>query len=164
MFDFVFFTILAILAEKRVSPRKNFVTEKIFDFKIFGVKYVFKHSESIPTKKIFSTKIFWLCHFFTILVILAEKNKVPRKKFYTGKNFRFWDFCFKIRFKAFWIDSDQKNFFDQIFLTVIFSLFLPFWPKNDLVQKIYSRENLSISWLSFWYYILKYSGSIPIEN
>ena len=38
--------------------QKNFTREKIFDFEIFGLKYVLKHSESIPTKKKFSTKIF----------------------------------------------------------------------------------------------------------
>ena len=47
---------------------------KFFDVEIFILEYVLDHSESIPTKKNFSTKIFWLCHFFTILVILAEKS------------------------------------------------------------------------------------------
>ena len=37
--------------------------------------------------------------------IFVKKWLCPRKKFVTGKFFRFRDF----RFKTFWIDSDQKN-------------------------------------------------------
>ena len=37
---------------------------KNFEIEIFVLKYVLDHSESIPTKKIFSTKNFCLCHFF----------------------------------------------------------------------------------------------------
>ena len=37
---------------------KNFVRGKIFDFEIFVLKYVSKHSESIPTKKNFRPKFF----------------------------------------------------------------------------------------------------------
>ena len=102
-----FFT---ILVEIRQSPRKKNLQEKNFD-EIFGLKYVLKHSESIPTKKIVSTNNFWLGHFFTVL---AKKWLSPRKIF-NGKNFRFRDFRLKIRFKTFWIDSDQKIFFDKIF-------------------------------------------------
>ena len=76
------------------SHEKNFTREKIFDFEIFVLKYVSKHSESIPTKKIFSTKIFWLCHFFTILVILAEKRLSPTKKILHGKKFLISRFSF----------------------------------------------------------------------
>ena len=31
-----------------------------------------------------------------------------------GKNFRFWDFRFRIRFKTFWIDSDEKKFWPKV--------------------------------------------------
>ena len=68
-------------------------------------------------EKNFSTKIFWLCHFFTIL---AEKRQSPTTKNLHVKNFRFRDFHFKIRFKTFWIDSDQKNFWPNFFDLVIF--------------------------------------------
>ena len=39
---------------RKKCPNKNFTREKTFDFEIFGLKYVLKHSESIPTKKPFS--------------------------------------------------------------------------------------------------------------
>ena len=54
-----FFDYFGHLGKKWLSPWKN------FDFQIFLLKYVSKHTESISTKNI-STKIFWLCHFFTI--------------------------------------------------------------------------------------------------
>ena len=47
-------------------PGNILLREKIIDSEIFILKYVSKHSESIPTKKNFSAKIFWVCHFFTI--------------------------------------------------------------------------------------------------
>ena len=82
-----FFIILVILAEKKNKvPRKNFTREKIFDFEIFVLKYVSRHPESIRTKKNFSTIIFWLCDFFTIL---AKKWLSPRKNFVVGKIFDF---------------------------------------------------------------------------
>ena len=45
------------------SHEKNFTREKIFDFEIFVLKYVSKHSESIPKKK-FLTKNFQKFSFF----------------------------------------------------------------------------------------------------
>ena len=59
----LFFAFWAILAKKRQSPRKKFYKGKIFDFEIFGLKYVLKHSESIPTKKIFRQKFLTLSFF-----------------------------------------------------------------------------------------------------
>ena len=41
---------MVILAKKTKSDEKNFTREKIFDFEIFVLKYVSKHSEAIPTK------------------------------------------------------------------------------------------------------------------
>ena len=55
--------ILSLLAEKRLSQRKKFCKGKIFDFEIFVLKYVSKHSESIP-KINFSTKNFQRFSFF----------------------------------------------------------------------------------------------------
>ena len=81
-----FFT---ILAKKWLSPRKNFVMEKIFDCVILVLKYVSKHSDSIPTKNILTTENFWLCHFFTIF---WPKNHVFRG-FWGQKNFRKNFFC-----------------------------------------------------------------------
>ena len=91
---------MGLLAEKRQSPSKKFYMGKIFDFKIFGLKYVLKHFESIPTKKIFDQNFLTLS-FFRFLAILAEKRQSPSKKIYTGKNFRFRDFWFKVRFETF---------------------------------------------------------------
>ena len=145
-----FFTILGFLAEKRLSPSKKNRRENIFDFEIFGLKYVLKHSESIPNNKIFDQNFY-----FAIFHHFGRKT-TESKKIYTGKNFRFWDFRFKLRFETFridsdqkkfdknfltlsffslfcqfWIDSDQKKFRPNFFDFVIFSLFWPFWPKND---------------------------------
>ena len=55
-----------------------------------------------------------------------------------GKNFRFRDFWFKIRFETFRIDSDQKTFFDQNFL--IFSFFHHFWPKKSRFLTFLDRK------------------------
>ena len=44
-------------------------------------------------------------------------KKVSPKKFCKGKNFLFPDFCFKIRFETFWVDSD-KNIFKPYFVTL----------------------------------------------
>ena len=102
------------MAEKNKVQRKKFYTEKIFDFEIFVLKYVSKHSESIPTKKIFRPKFFDLVifHYFGHF---GRKKQSPMKKFYMGKIFRFRDFRFKIRFETFGIDSDQKKFSTKIF-------------------------------------------------
>ena len=55
---------------------------------------------------------------------------------HNGKFFRNRDFRFKIRFRPLWIDYDQKNFFDQKFLSLPF-----FRPK---MAKI--RDFLKDSW------------------
>ena len=99
-----FFTILALLAEKRQNPRKKLLHgKKIFDFEIFGLKNGLKHSESITTKNRPNFFDFAIFHDFW------QKWLSPRKNFVVGKNFRFRDFRFKIRFEIFWIDSDQKK-------------------------------------------------------
>ena len=116
-----FFTILVILAEKWQSPTKKFYTGKIFDFEIFILEYVLRHSESILTKKI-STKFFDLVifHYFGHF---GRKTTVPRKKFHTGKFFGSRDFNFEIRFETFWFEFDPKKISTKIFDFVIFSLF-----------------------------------------
>ena len=76
---------------------------KFFDFEIFGLKYVLKHSESIPTKKIFD-QIFLTLSFF------------QAKNFFRGKVFDFEIFVSKYVSKH----SESiptKKIFDQIFLT-----------------------------------------------
>ena len=53
-----------------------------------------------------------------------------------GKKFRFRDFRFKIRFETFRIDSDQKKFFDQNFLTLsFFHYFGPFGRKTTKTEQ-----------------------------
>ena len=54
------------------------------------------------------------------------------------QNFRFRDFRFKIRFKTLWIDSDQKIFFDQNFLTLPF--FHYFWTKNHVFWRLWDHK------------------------
>ena len=131
--------------QKMTKSKKNFVMGKSFDYAIFVLKYVSKHSESIPTQKKFSTKIFRLCHFFTIL---AKKRLSQRKNIVCGKNFRFRDFRFKTRFKIFWIDSDQKTFFDQNFLTEpFFTIFGQKMTKS--MKKFCNGKNFSLSRFSF---------------
>ena len=110
--------------QKRKSLEKYLTQEKCFDFQIFGLKYVSNHSESIPTKKKFSTKIFYLCHFFTILAILAEKRLSPTKKKLHGKNFDFEIFVLKNVSNH----SDSiptKKIFDQNFCLCHFFSILP---------------------------------------
>ena len=82
------------LAEKQ-SPTKKNHTGKNFRFQDFQFKIRFKTFWIDSDQKKISTKIFWICHFFTILAILAEKNRVPRKKFYRGKIFDFEIFRLK---------------------------------------------------------------------
>ena len=52
---------LTIFVKKWLSPRKKFQGENFFDINFFGLKYVLKHSESIPKKNFFEnffSKIF----------------------------------------------------------------------------------------------------------
>ena len=144
-----------------MTKSKNFTREKLFDFEIFVLKHVSNYSESIPTKKIFSTKIFWLCHFFTILAILAEKRLSPTKKILHGKNFWLRDFRLKIRFKAFWIHSDQF-FFHQFFYTLSFFHYFG-RKKQSPTRKILHGKKFSI--LRFICKIpLKHFESIPTQK
>ena len=66
--------------------------EKIFDFEIFNLKYVSKHSESIPTKNKFDQK-------FLTLAFLAQKSCFL--KFFGQKNFFEKKSFFHDRFKNF---------------------------------------------------------------
>ena len=100
-----------------------------------------KHSESIPTKKI-SIKISWLCHFFTILAVLAEKWQSLRKKNYKGKIFDFKIFGLKHVLKYSESMPTKKKILDQNFFDfVIFSLYWAFGRKNRVPGKNFTREN-----------------------
>ena len=90
---------------------KNF-RNRDFRFKIrFGLFWIDSDQKKI------STKNFCLCHFFDLWPHFSKKWLC---QVIMGKNFRNRDFRFKIRFGPFWIDSDQKNFFDQKFLSLPF--------------------------------------------
>ena len=173
-----------------MSQEKKITREKFFDFEIFGSNSVLKHSESIPTKKNFD-QIFLTLSFFHYFGLLGRKTRVCAKKIYTGKNFRFrdfrfkiekrlsprkkiytgkifWfqDFWFKIRFETFWFDSDQNNFFDQNFSTL--SFFHYFWPFG---RKTTKSEQKKITWEKIFdfeifglKYVLKHSESIPTKK
>ena len=103
-------------------------------------KIRFKHSESIPTKKIFST-IFFILSFFTILVILAEKKtKSHEKNFTREKIFRLRDFGLKHVLKH------SESIPTKIFGLCHFSLFWSFWLKNDYVPRKKNKSKLPIFW------------------
>merc|ERR1712074_360934 len=84
-YDYVFSKnslFLAIFDKKWLSPRKKISTGIFFELNFFGLKYVLKHSESIPKKNFFRI-FFENFHFLTIFV---KKWLSPRKKF-QGENF-----------------------------------------------------------------------------
>ena len=67
--------------------------EKIFDFEIFGLEYVLKHSESIPIQKIFDP------YFFNFVIFpyfshFGRKKQSPTKKNLHGKKFSISRFSF----------------------------------------------------------------------
>ena len=60
-------------------PVKKYYTGKRFDFGIFGLKYVLKHSESIPTKKsYFGQKILTLWSFYNFGHFLLNEWNASR--------------------------------------------------------------------------------------
>ena len=130
----------------------------------FRIANLFFETFWIDSDKKISTKIFRPCHFFTILAILAKKQSPTKKKNYTGKNFRFRDFQFKIRLKTFWIDSDQKKFRPKFFELIIFHYFDHFGRKKQSpTKKFFTGKKFP-----FWYfglkYVLKHSKSIPTKK
>ena len=137
-------------------PVKNFSRKKFFDFETLGLKYVIEHSESNPTKKF--RPIFLTLSCFLNFGNFGRKMTESIKNV-TWKKFRFRDFWFKIRFETLRIDSDQKIFFDQNSWLDHFSLFWPFWPKNDRDQIFLILScflyfcNLAEKWLSLWKYV-----------
>ena len=142
IFGFVIFWLVWPFCRKTTeSHEKNFTRLKIFDFEIFILKYVLKHSESIPTKK--NWRKFFDFDIFSLFLPFWPKNvQCPHKINHTGKIFRFRDLRFKIRFKTFWIDSEQQNrpkFFDLF----IFSPFLAqksrFW--GFCAKKIFFKKS-----------------------
>ena len=65
-------------------------------------------------------KLFKLKFFdFPFFHHFGQKRQSPRKKL-DGKNVRSLVFWFKIRFEAFWIDSEKPKSFNQKFLTLPF--------------------------------------------
>ena len=90
-----FFVGLSHFLPKITKPQgQNFLTGKNFWFLDFRFKIRFKTFWIDSDQKKFSTKICWLCHFFTILVILGKKWLSPRKKFCNGKKFSISRFSF----------------------------------------------------------------------
>ena len=63
------------------SQEKNY-TGKIFDFEIFDLKYVLKHSDWIVSdqKKLYDKKFFDFDIFSLFWSFLAKKEQSPRKK------------------------------------------------------------------------------------
>ena len=108
--------------------------EKIFEIEIFVSKYVLDHSESIPTKKIFSTKNFCLCHFLTCDPIFRKKGCQVTM----GKIFEFEIFVLKYVLDHSESILKKKFFFDQKFLSLTF--FDPKMAKNRGFLKIFGRK------------------------
>ena len=129
-------------------PTKKFFSK---NFRFFGQNFFEKMAKS--QKKIFNGKkfsksilsfwnTFWTIlnrfrpkkffrKFFDFLVTnFSKKRLCPRKKNSTGKNFQNRNFHFKIRFEPFWIDSEQKNFFEKI--SKIFDFLVIFGVKNHV--------------------------------
>ena len=80
-----------------------------------------------------------------------------------GKNFRFRDFRFKIRLKLFWIDSDQKIFFDQNFLPLSFFRYFGHFGRKTTKshEKKFTREKIFDFEIFVLKYVSKHSESIP---
>ena len=132
----------SLLWPKNECSRKKNYTGKI-NFEIFDLKYVLKHSESIPTKKILPN--FLTLAFFSLFWAFWPKNDRVRGKKFTWKNFRFRDFRLRIRFEPFWFDSDQKNW-PKYFDFVIFHYFGQFALKRQSPrEKLLHRKKFSIS-------------------
>ena len=77
------FFFLAIFVKKWLSPRKNFQREIFFEINFFGLKYVLKHSESIP-KKNFFRKFF---RKFSLFGYFRQKMVKSQKKISNGNFF-----------------------------------------------------------------------------
>ena len=155
----MFSTYYPLFFEKMaVSPEKS-QNGNIFEIEIFILKYVFNHSESIPTKKNFSIQNFCLCHFFDLWPRFS-KNWLC--KVIMGKNFRNRYFRFKTRFGPFRIDSDQKNFSTKNFYLCHYYDLWPHFSKKWLCQvimgKIFEIEIFVLK------YVLDRSKSIPTKN
>ena len=83
------------MPEKTKSHETNFTWEKFFDFEIFDLKYVSKHSEAIPTKKIFRPKFFAFVIFSLFGHFGRKTTKSHEKNFTREKIFDFEIFVLK---------------------------------------------------------------------
>ena len=138
---------------------KKFCYGKIFRCRDYRFEIRFKTFWIDSDQKKFSTKIFWLCHFFTIFA-----EKWLRKNFAMGKIFRFRNFLFKVRFKTLWIDSDQKKISTKFFDLIIFSLFWPFGRKTTKSHKKIAREKIFDFEIFVLKYVSKHSESIRTKK
>ena len=118
------------------QPLEKTLHGKNLDFEIFGLKYVLKHSDTIPTKKVCIQKFFD----YVIFSLFCPKNdRVPGKKLYTENIFDFDIFGSKCDLK-----HCESNF--QSDLTKKFWLchFLAKVIKNDRVPgKNHTEKSIS---------------------
>ena len=143
-------------------PEKSY-TGKFFDFEIFNLKYVLKHSDWITSDQKKSTKNFWVGHFFSILFIFAEKRKSPRKKFCKEKIFDFKFLQFLV--EKFFIKNGFPYYFELIFSILgnqsplylkwapFYRLFGIFCFENDVFAKFSSQKNFFEKKFSSFFYI-----------
>ena len=87
------------LKNDRVEGKK-FTREKFYDSETFDLKYVLKHSESIPAKKNFEQSCLDFV-IFSLFWAFGRKTTKSEQKNFSRKKFRIRDFWFKIRFETF---------------------------------------------------------------
>ena len=122
---------------KQWLSQEKFITVNFFEIKIFLSKWVLDHSKSILIEKNNFNQKFFVCVIFRLMTFIFQKKWLSPEKSHNGIFFRNWDFNFEIRFKPFWIDSDQKNI-DQQFVSLPF--FGPKWPKLEFFENL-DRKN-----------------------
>ena len=139
------------------SQEKSY-TGKFFDFEIFDLKYVLKHSDLITSDQKIRPKIFDFDIFSLFYLFLLKNDRVPGKKFCTEKNFRFqvfvifgqnffhhqWFSLFRTNFSDFRLSipslSQVSSFFFDFFGIFFFEnhVFANFLSKKFFSEKFFS--------------------------
>ena len=126
------------------SQEENY-TSKNFRFRDFRFKARFEIFWIDSDQKQFLDQFFWLCYFFAILGLLAEKNRVPGKNF-TRENF--FEGAKKIfsKFNVKYIEMIPVKFSTTLIFSSRNFIFLNFRWTVHRDEK--SKKNLSVGWES----------------
>ena len=156
-----FFHLFAHLSWKTTESQKKFYTGKVFDFEIFGLKCVLKHSKWIPTKKLFDQNFLTL-PFFHYFGHFGQKMTKSQKKFMQWEKFSILRVPFQNTFQSILNRFRPKKIFrPKFFELVISSLFWWFWPKKTKShEKNFTREKIFNFEIFVLKYFLKHSESI----